>query len=80
MVFSNKKNINIKNMRTRSQPIRTLSLIPMRIKIGIERSIPLYQKLAPKIKELKILGMNYKEIATKLKICQKTIRKSSLMN
>ena len=54
--------------------------MPVKIKISIEHSIPLYQKLAPKIKELKILGMNYKEIATKLKISEKTIRKSSLIN
>ncbi len=62
------------------QPIRTLSFIPIKIKISIERSIPLYQKDAPKIKELKILGMNYKEIVARLKISEKTIQKSSLIN
>ncbi len=60
--------------------IRTLSLISVRIKITIEKKEPLYQKLASKIRELKTLGMANMEIATKLKISEKTIRKSSLMN
>ena len=57
------------------QPIRTMSLIPVQIKITYNNNIPLYQKLAPKIKELKALGMTNVEIATKLQISRKTVRK-----
>jgi orotate phosphoribosyltransferase-like protein len=49
--------------------------MPMKIKITIEQAVPLYQKLAPKIRELKALGMTANEIATTLKISRKTIRK-----
>ena len=58
------------------QPIRTLSLIPIRIKITIEQKVPLYKKLAPKIRELKVLGMTNVEITTVLKISTKTIRRA----
>jgi DNA-binding NarL/FixJ family response regulator len=61
--------------RTRQQPIRTLSLLSVTIKITINEAIPLYQKLSPKIKELKALGMLNQEIADKLTICRKTVRK-----
>jgi DNA-binding NarL/FixJ family response regulator len=57
-----------------------MSLIPMQIKITFDQTIPLYQKLAPKIKELKALGMTNIEIASKLKISRKTIQKASLVN
>ncbi len=66
----------VRRRRTRSQPIRTLSLMPVKIKITMTEAIPLYKKLAPKIKELKTLGMTNEEIATRLKICRKTIRKA----
>jgi len=49
--------ISKKQYRTRWVPIRTLSLIPMTVKITIEQIMPLYKKLAPKIRELKTLGM-----------------------
>ena len=62
-------------MRTRWVPIRTLSLMPMTVKITIEQTVPLYQKLAPKIRELKTLGMSINEIASILKISRKTINK-----
>ena len=68
-------NMSKKAKRTRQQPIRTMSLIPVRIKITFDQTIPLYQKLASKIKELKALGMTYKDIAIALKISRKTIRK-----
>ncbi len=73
----NKQTLDFKNLkkRTRSQPIRTLSLIPVKIKITIEQRKPLYQKLAPKIRELKVLGMTNRKIAKTLNICQKTIKK-----
>ncbi|NGX63951.1 MAG: hypothetical protein KR126chlam6_01374 [Candidatus Anoxychlamydiales bacterium] len=62
----------------RQQPIRTLSLIPVQIKITIEQMEPLYKKRKPKIKELTALGMTNIEISEKLKISRKTIRKASL--
>ena len=52
-----------------------MSLIPVQIKITYNNNIPLYQKLAPKIKELKALAMTNVEIATKLQISRKTVRK-----
>jgi len=59
------------------KPIRTMSLIPGRIKITIKEHIPLYQKLAPKIKELKALGITNNKIAKKFRISIKTVKKSS---
>ena len=47
----------------------------MKIKITINENIPLYQKLAPKIKELKALGMGNIEIEAKLNISKTTVRK-----
>jgi hypothetical protein len=58
------------------QPIRTISLIPVKIKIPINENIPVYQKLAPKIRELKVLGMSIIQIKTKLNINRKTVEKS----
>ena len=65
--------------RTRWVPIRTMSLIQVKIKITFDQTIPLYQKLASKIKELKALGLSNKTIAAKLKISRKTIRKALLV-
>jgi hypothetical protein len=50
------------------------------MKITIEQTIPLYKKLAPKIKELKALDMSYKNIGVKLNISRKTIRKGLSVN
>ncbi|NGX63652.1 MAG: hypothetical protein KR126chlam6_01065 [Candidatus Anoxychlamydiales bacterium] len=61
-------------------PIRTISLIPVKIKITIEQVAPLYQKLAPKIRELKALGMTQDQIAIKLNVSIKTVRKSLNFN
>jgi orotate phosphoribosyltransferase-like protein len=47
----------------------------VKIKITIEQKIPLYQKLAPKIRELKALGMTSLEIAIQLEISKKTVKK-----
>ena len=65
----------ISKKRTRSIPILTLSLIPVKIKITFDETIPLYQKLAQKIRELKALGLKNKEICESLKICEKTTGK-----
>jgi hypothetical protein len=62
-------------LRTRQGPIRTESLLPIQIKIPLNETIPVYQKLASKIKELKALGMSNEEIAAKLKINRKTVGK-----
>lgn len=56
-------------------PIRTISLIPVKIKITINENIPLYQKLSSKIKELKALGMRNVEIEAKVNISKTTVRK-----
>jgi hypothetical protein len=64
----------IKN-RTRQEPIRTISLIPCQIKIPLNQLTAVYQKLAPKIKELKALGMSNETIAKMLKIDRKTVGK-----
>ena len=71
-----RKGTNWYLLRTRMQPIRTISLIPVKIKITLNEHIPLYQKLAPKIRELRALGMSRKQISIKLNISIKTIRKS----
>ena len=52
----------------------------MKIKITMNENIPLYKKLAPKIGELQALGMTNTEIATKLHISRKTIRKALSIN
>jgi DNA-binding transcriptional regulator YhcF (GntR family) len=58
------------------QPIRTISQIPMKVKITLNENVPLYEKLASKIEELKTLGMQNSDIATKLQINRKTFRKA----
>ncbi len=65
----------IKHMRTKSQPIRTISLIPVRIKIAFDQPVPLYQKLSSNIKELKAPGMSNAEIEAKFNISKTTVRK-----
>ena len=60
-------------------PIRTFSLLPVQIKITFNQTVPLYQKLAPKIRELKGLGMTNVEIAKTLMVSRETTRKSLLI-
>jgi hypothetical protein len=62
--------------RTRPQSIRTESLIEGRIKIPLNETIPIYQKLSGKIRELKALGMSNDDIAARLKINRKTVGKA----
>lgn len=62
--------------RTKEGPIRTVSQIPMLVKIPSHQALSIYQVLAPKIKELKALGLSNEEIASKLKINKKTVRKA----
>ncbi len=70
------KGTNWHLLRTRSQPIRTISLLPVKIKITTTENIPLCQKLAPKIRELKALGLTHNEIACRLKISLKTVKRA----
>jgi DNA invertase Pin-like site-specific DNA recombinase len=46
----------------------------MKIKITIELKIPLYQKFASKIRELKALEMTKNQIARRLNISRKTVQ------
>src|SRR3990167_1841331 len=64
-----RKGTNWYLLRTRWAPIRTLSLLPMKIKITMNENIPLYQQLAPKIRELKALGMTNREITGAIQHC-----------
>ena len=70
------KGTNWLQWRTRWVPIRTLSLIPMKIKITMNDVVPLYRKISPKVKELKALKIPEKDIAAMLKISIKTIKKA----
>ena len=65
-------------MRWRTQwgPIRTAALIPVKVKVPLNPTIAVYQKLAPKIKEMKDLGTSYRDIAVRLKIDKKTVGKT----
>jgi len=58
------------------QPIRTASEIQAKIIIQPLERIPLYQKLAQKVKELRLLSMPYKEIVKALNINKKTAVKA----
>ncbi|MCH9633399.1 MAG: hypothetical protein S4CHLAM7_01240 [Chlamydiae bacterium] len=62
--------------RARLQPIRTLALRPIKVKIPCQQNISLYQILSPKVKELKALGISYKNIALALNINLKTVLKA----
>jgi hypothetical protein len=62
--------------RTREGPIRTASIIPVHVKVSLDPTIAVYQKLAPKVKEIKTLGMSYRDIAVSLKIDKKTMGKA----
>ncbi len=62
-------------IRTRSGPIRTASLLPFQIKIPFHETPPAHQILAPKIKQMKALGMTNQKIANSMKISRKTVKK-----
>ena len=72
--------MNSNKWRTRSQRIRTVSQIPVRIKIPLDQTIAVYQKLASKIQEMKALGMSYREIAVGLEIDKKTVGRELSFN
>ena len=56
------------------QPIRTAAEIHAHIKILPVQQLPLYQKIAQKAMELRLLGMTYPQIAKALNISKKTAR------
>ena len=63
---------DIKNWRTRLQPIRTSAEITAHIKILSLRPPYLYQKLSKKATQLRLLGMSYQQIAKSLSINKRT--------
>ena len=64
--------MDIKNWRTRSQPIRTFGEITAHIKIFPVHQPYLYQKLSQKATQLRVLGMTYQQIAKSLNTNKKT--------
>lgn len=72
------KGSNSLHCRTREGPIRTDSKIPMKLKVPCHQTLPIHEALAPKIRELKILGMTNRDIAFRLQIDRKTVAKGLL--
>jgi len=62
------------------QPIRTASEISAKIIIQPLQRTPLYQRLAKKITELRLLGMPRKDIAKSLNISRGTITNACKFN
>lgn len=62
------------------QSIRTASVIAAHIKIQPAQQLPLYQKLAKKATELRLLVMSYPEIAKALNIGKNTAIKVCELN
>ena len=62
-------------LRTREGPIRTAAFLPFQIKIPFPDSPPVSQVLASKIKQFKALEMTNQEIAQRMKIGRKTLKK-----
>jgi len=69
------KGSNLLCYRTRSQRIRTIAQLEMKVKIPCSENVAIYQVLAPKIRELKILNLSDEEIAIRLDINKKTVKK-----
>jgi DNA invertase Pin-like site-specific DNA recombinase len=59
--------------RTRLQPIRTAGEITAHIIIQPLERTPLYQKLAQKVAELRLLGMPHEGIAKSLDVSKRTV-------
>jgi len=58
------------------QPIRTLSEIKATIVIEPTKRTALYQIISQKVKQLRLLGMSYENIAKSLNIDKATARKA----
>ena len=52
----------------RLHPIRTIGEITARIPIKSIQQVPLYQRIAPKVTQLRLLGMSYKQIGQALNV------------
>ena len=65
---------------TRTQPIRTISEMTVRIKILPARQPYLYQQLVKKATELYLLGLSYIKIGKILGIDPKTVKKAVSQN
>ena len=61
---------------TRLQPIRTAAEISVKIIIETENTIPVYQKISAKVKELHALGMSFQAIGKSLGVDGKTAIKA----
>ncbi len=62
--------------RTRLQPIRTASEVPVKIIIQPLQRTPLYQKLAKKVEELLLLGMSFRAIGRSLGVNKRTVMRA----
>ena len=58
------------------QPIRTASEVPIKIIILPVQHIPLYQKIAQKATQLRLLVMTFEQIAKTLNVNEKTVKKA----
>ena len=58
------------------QPIRTAAEIHAHIKILPVQQPHLYQKIAQKATQLRLLGMTYEQIAKTLNVNEKTVKKA----
>jgi len=61
---------------TRLQPIRTVGEITANIPIRPGLHVPLYQKIAQKATQLRLLGMSYNEIGQALSVSPSLARKA----
>jgi hypothetical protein len=61
---------------TRLQPIRTVGEITARIPIKPTQQVPLYQRIARKVSQLRLLGMSYKQIGQALHVSPSLARKA----
>ena len=59
-----------------TEPVECASEITAHIKILPAQNIPLYQKIAQKATQLRLLGMTYPQIAKSLKVSKKTVLKA----
>ena len=66
--------------RTREGPICTAFLIPVKVKVPLDPTIAVYQKLAPKIKEMKALGMSYRETSCEPWVDKKAVERALCFN
>jgi len=59
-----------------TEPVECASEINVHIKILPVRQVPLYQKVAQKATQLRLLGMTYRQIAKSLHVSKKAVLKA----